>query len=89
MNIKGNVILEDKVEEPKPQTSSSGSFGGRKGKAPPHTPYKKRPHKVGDRVITPNKQMGVIIRIRSNGQIDYLVNIPKVGQRWYSDREII
>lgn len=85
---KGFATITPVIEKPQPQTASNGAFNGGKRKAPPHTPYKKRPYKIGDRIRTPNKEVGIIIKIRSNGHIDYLVNIPKIGQKWYSEFEI-
>lgn len=83
------TTLEKPIEEPKTQTASSGSFiGGGKRKAPPHTPYKRRGRKVGDRIRTPNNKIGTIIQIRKNGHEDYLVSIPRVGKRWYSEFDL-
>lgn len=82
------TIIEKPIEEPKTQTASGGSFIGGRRKAPPHTPYKRRKRKVGDRVKTPNNKIGVIIKVRRNSHEDYLVDIPKVGKKWYSEYEL-
>jgi hypothetical protein len=77
-------------EELKPQTASGGLHGGNRGgnKAPPMTPYKKRPHKVGDRVMTKDHHVGIIVKIKSNGVDTYLVSILKIGDKWYSEFEV-
>jgi hypothetical protein len=86
---KGSIILEEKMETPQPQPASSGAYGGGRGnrKAPPFTPYKKRPHKIGDKVKT-KRGLVTIIKIRSNGHTDYLIIIPKVDRQWYSENEV-
>ncbi len=86
---KGSAtIIEKPTEEPKTQTATGGSFGGGRRKAPPHTPYKRRMRKVGDRIKTPDNKTGIILKIRRNGHEDYLVDIPRVGKKWYSEYEL-
>lgn len=82
------VTIEEKHEPPQTQTAGGGSFsgGGRGRKAPPRTPFRKR--KVGDRVRVPGNRHGTIVQIRSNGHDTYLVNIPGVGIRWFSEHDV-
>ena len=81
---RGSVIITEKKEEPKTQTSSDGAIsrGGRR--APPRTPFRRR--KVGDKVRVGNK-LGIIKKIRTNGHESYLVAIRGRSQ-WFSEFEV-
>lgn len=84
---RGSVIIsEEKREPPKPQTSSDGSIirGGRK--APPHTPFRKR--KVGDKVRVLNNRLGIIRKVHTNGHESYLIDVPGMGSRWFSEFDV-
>lgn len=85
--VRGLAVVTERPKKPEPQTASSGSYGGRKGRAPPHTPYKRRPYKVGDKASTLVGR-GTIMKIRKNGHAAYLIKIPGSGTRWYSETEV-
>lgn len=83
---RGSVLIEEKREPPKPQPSSDGSIIGRGPKAPPRTPYRKR--KVGDKVRVPGNKTGIIKQIRGNGHESYLVDVPGIGRKWYTEFQV-